>query len=236
MPGMDSSQHTAGAVRSAPEQTRRLRIDFVSDGSCPWCAIGLAALEQALARLAPRIVADLHFQPFELDPEMPAQGVDAIAYLRRKYGLSEAQVRANGEVLRERGQAVGFAFDLDRRERIWNTFDAHRLLHWAGEVGADRQLALKKALFRAYFSEGLNPGDHEVLVRLAGAAGLDEAQARVVLESGRYAQETRAQEQRYVEAGVRSVPAVAINGQLAGCCAGRGVDEASLRAAGLGQP
>ena len=109
----------------------QLRIDFVSDVSCPWCAVGLGALEQALERVSPEIQAELHFQPFELNPDMPREGQDSVEHLVEKYGIDEAQVRANGERIRERGAQVGFDFSLDRRKRVWNTFDAHRLLHWA---------------------------------------------------------------------------------------------------------
>ena len=190
-----------------------LRIDFVSDVACPWCAVGLASLRIALARVAPAITAHLHFQPFELNPQMPPEGEDAVEHLQRKYGISEAQVRANGEALRERGEAVGFAFDLAARQRIWNTFDAHRLLHWAGGVGEAQQLALKQSLLRAYFIEGLNPSDVDVLVRLAQQAGLDAERARQILASDEFAAEVRRDEAMFTEAGIHSVPAVIINRQ-----------------------
>ena len=190
-----------------------LRIDFVSDVACPWCAVGLASLRIALARVAPAITAHLHFQPFELNPRMPPEGEDAVEHLQRKFGISEAQVRANGEALRERGEAVGFAFDLAARQRIWNTFDAHRLLHWAGGVGEAQQLALKQSLLRAYFIEGLNPSDVDVLVRLAQQAGLDAERARQILASDEFAAEVRRDEAMFTEAGIHSVPAVIINRQ-----------------------
>ncbi len=191
--------------------TTKLRIDFVSDVSCPWCAIGLASLEAALARVAPDIEADLHFQPFELNPAMPTEGEDAIEHLTAKYGISEAQARANGETIRERGAALGFIFDFDLRKRVWNTFDAHRLLHWAGLEGADKQGALKKALLKAYFSDGLNPSDHQLLIRLANEVGLDANQAQAILASDAYAAEVRQHERYYTEAGIHSVPAVIID-------------------------
>ncbi|HYP85599.1 DsbA family oxidoreductase [Variovorax sp.] len=190
-----------------------LRIDFVSDVSCPWCAVGLGALEQALARVAPDIRAELHFQPFELNPDMPAEGQDSIEHLTEKYGISEDQVRANGEHLRQRGATVGFDFDLARRKRVWNTFDAHRLLHWAQMMGLEKQYALKKALFKAYFSDGLNPSDHDLLVRLAGEAGLDTARAREILAGDEFAAETRERERMYTGAGIHSVPAIIFNSE-----------------------
>jgi predicted DsbA family dithiol-disulfide isomerase len=191
--------------------TTRLKIDFVSDVSCPWCAVGLAALEQALAKVAPDITADLHFQPFELNPQMPAEGQDAIEHLTQKYGISAEEARANGEVIRGRGAALGFRFDMERRQRVWNTFDAHRLLHWAELEGAAQQLALKKALLKAYFSDGENPSDPELLVRLATESGLDAERAREILESDEYAAETRQRERYYTQAGIHSVPAIIID-------------------------
>ena len=190
-----------------------LRIDFVSDVSCPWCAVGLGALQAALARVAPDITAELHFQPFELNPQMPAEGQDTIEHLTQKYGISAEQARANGQAIRERGAAVGFTYNPERRSRVWNTFDAHRLLHWAELQGPAQQLALKQALLKAYLTDGENPSDHAVLVRLAGEAGLNTAQAREVLASDEYADATRQHEQEFLDAGIRSVPAIILNRQ-----------------------
>ena len=186
-----------------------MKIDFVSDVSCPWCAIGLHALEEALGRLGPEVQATLHFQPFELNPGMPPEGQDVAEHLAQKYGASPAQTEHNREAIRQRGQAVGFTFNMAQRSRIYNTFDAHRLLHWAGIEG--RQVPLKHALFKAYFTDGLNPSDREVLAQLAGEAGLDVARAREILASDAYAQEVREQERWYQEQGIHSVPAVIVN-------------------------
>lgn len=187
-----------------------LRIDFVSDVSCPWCAIGLASLEQALGRLGDTVQADIHLQPFELNPRLPAEGEDATEHLMHKYGIDEAQVEANRAVIRERAAALGFVFNMRRGSRVYNTFDAHRLLHWAELEG--RHLVLKKVLLRAYFSDGEDVASHEVLVRLAGEAGLDREQARQMLESGTYADEVRAQERFFQQRGIHSVPATIVNG------------------------
>jgi len=187
-----------------------LRIDFVSDVSCPWCAIGLSALEQALERLDGVVQADIHLQPFELNPQLPAGGEDATEHLMHKYAIGAEQVDANRAVIRERGAALGFTFNVGRGSRVYNTFDAHRLLHWAELDG--HHLALKKALLRAYFSDGDDVASHEVLARLAGEAGLDREQARRVLESGAYADEVRAQERFFQERGIHSVPATIVNG------------------------
>ncbi|MBN8713676.1 MAG: DsbA family oxidoreductase [Xanthomonadales bacterium] len=194
-----------------PVAPTRIRIDFVSDVSCPWCAIGLNALEQALGRLDGELQADIHLQPFELNPQLPPGGEDATEHLIRKYGSSAEQVEANRGVLRERGEAVGFHFDLERRSRVYNTFDAHRLLHWAGLQG--RQLPLKHALLKAYFTDGEDVGAHATLVRLAGAVGLDPDRAAEVLAHEEYAGEVRKQEQYYLERGINSVPATIINDQ-----------------------
>ena len=186
-----------------------MRIDFVSDVACPWCAVGLNALERALERIGDDFPVEMHFQPFELNPTMAAVGADAATYLKGKYGMSDAQLAHNRGVLRERGAAVGFAFG--DRARVWNTFDAHRLLHWAGLQG--RQRELKHALLKAYHGEGRNPAAPEVMLELAGAVGLDVEAAREVIETGRYADEVRAAEQEWQAAGINSVPSIIINQQ-----------------------
>ena len=191
----------------------QLRIDFVSDVSCPWCAVGLGALQAALAQVAPGITAELHFQPFELNPKLPKEGQDTLEHLTQKYGISAEQALANAEVIRQRGAAVGFTFDPARRSRVWNTFDAHRLLHWAELEGPLQQLALKKALLKAYLTDGENPSDHGVLVRLAGEAGLSTDRAREILASSAYADATRQREQEFLDAGIHSVPAIILNRQ-----------------------
>lgn len=188
-----------------------LRIDFVSDVSCPWCAIGLTALQQALHNLQGEVAAEIHLQPFELNPQMPPEGEDSTEHLMRKYGSEAAQIEANREVIRERGAALGFTFNMDRRSRIYNTFDAHRLLHWAELEG--RHLALKQALLRAYFTDGEDVSAHDTLLRLAAESGLDVEQARQVLASDAYADEVRTQERFYQEHGIQSVPATIINGK-----------------------
>ncbi len=196
--------------------TTILKIDFVSDVSCPWCVVGLRALDQALARVQGDIHADIHFQPFELNPAMPPEGQDITEHITEKYGISAAQADANRENIRQRGADVGFVFSGTNvagggRSRIYNTFDAHRLLHWAGLVDLATQKALKEALFTAYFTDGHSPGSHEVLLRLAVDVGLDEARAREILASDTYAADVREREQFYTSQGIRSVPAIIIN-------------------------
>lgn len=186
-----------------------LKIDFVSDVSCPWCVIGLRALEQAAERLAGEVQLDLHFQPFELNPQMGPEGQDIGEHLQQKYGASAEQREATRAAIAARGAELGFTFTPGARGRIYNTFDAHRLLHWAELQG--RQPALKNALFKAYFTDGEDPSNHELLVRLAGDVGLDLAEARTLLQSDRYATEVREREQFYLQQGIHSVPAIVIN-------------------------
>lgn len=186
-----------------------MKIDFVSDVVCPWCAVGLNSLEIALARLGDSIPVDLHFQPFELNPAMPAQGEDALQHLAKKYGKSPAELAQGREGLRRRGAEVGFTFG--ERPRVWNSFNAHRLLHWAGLEG--RQRELKHALLAAYHTHAQNPGDAQVLVRLAGEVGLDVARARAILESDEYAAEVRESERHWQALGINAVPSMVINGR-----------------------
>ena len=188
-----------------------MKIDFVSDVSCPWCAIGLNALEQALARVAPDITAQLHFQPFELNPQMATQGQEIVEHLGQKYGIDAQQIAANTEAIRQRGASVGFTFGIGKRSRIYNTFNAHRLLHWAGLQGEAAQRSLKHALLKAYFTDGQNPSDNAVLLAAASAAGLDVDAARQVLDRNGFAAEVRQAEAFYQQQGIHSVPAVIIN-------------------------
>ena len=187
-----------------------MKIDFVSDIACPWCAVGLNALEIALKRIGDDIPVTLHMQPFELNPDMAAEGVDASEYLANKYGLSATQLAANRANVCARGEAVGFAFG--ERSRVWNTFDAHRLLHWAGLQDIAKQRALKHALLRSYHGEGSNPSS-EVLLELALEVGLDGPAAQRILESDVYTREVREAEQFWIRNGINSVPVVIINNQ-----------------------
>jgi predicted DsbA family dithiol-disulfide isomerase len=215
--------------------TTTLQIDFISDVACPWCAIGLASFERALAELGDEVRVDLRFQPFELNPTMGPEGADAADYLIAKYGMPREQLAVNRRRIVERGAAVGFSFG--ERKHVWNTFDAHRLLYWAGvegpalraqgrpqredapSGGCERgefggrspQHALKKALLQAYHGEGRNPGAHDVLAELAAAAGLDAVRAREVLASNQFSDEVREAERFWQEAGIDGVPAVVIN-------------------------
>jgi len=191
--------------------TSTVTIDFVSDVVCPWCALGATALEQAIANVAGEVSVELTYKPFELNPDMPAVGEKAVEHLMRKYGRTAEDVAAGKAMQIERGAALGFRFDLEKRTHFYNTFDAHRLLLWALQEG--RQVELKKILLRAYFSEGQNPSDGETLVRLAADAGLNAAAAQEVLASGAFAKEVRELEEFYRQHGINSVPAMVLNGR-----------------------
>ena len=192
--------------------TQAMKIDFVSDVACPWCAVGLGALEQALAQLQDTVTAELHFQPFELNPHMPPGGEDLVSHLNQKYGSTAEQQAQMYERIKARGAEVGFAFHPKGRERIYNTFDAHRLLHWAEATqGPQAQHRLKKALLMAYQGRAERIDSHEVLLAIVQAEGLDVAQAQAVLSDQTYADEVRAKERFYTSAGIHSVPAVIIN-------------------------
>ena len=188
-----------------------MRIDFVSDVACPWCAIGMSALDRALARIGADVgEIEVHLQPFELNPTMGPEGVDATKYLSEKFGLSPEQLATNRARIAERGAAEGFRFGT--RSHVWNTFDAHRLLFWAGVEGpAGAQRELKRALLKSYHGDDRNIGSPDVLVELAAAAGLPAARAREVLERGEFADEVRQAERFWQEIGIHSVPAVIVD-------------------------
>jgi predicted DsbA family dithiol-disulfide isomerase len=187
----------------------RLKIDFVSDVSCPWCVIGLRGLQSGLSRLADSIDADIVFRPFELNPTMPPEGQNIVEHIVQKYGATPEQSAATRAMIRDRAAAVGFTMVMDDASRIYNTFDAHRLLHWAEAQGV--QQALKEALFALYFTNNGDPSNHDALVLVATAVGLDPIEAKAILSSDRYAEDVRKEEQLWQSRGISSVPAVVIN-------------------------
>lgn len=198
--------------------TRTLKIDFVSDVVCPWCVVGLGGLEGALARLKGEgIAADITFRPFELNPQMAPEGENIVEHVGRKYGSTPEQSAGARQLIHDKAAAVGFTMKSGPDSRIWNTFDSHRLLHWAGEVADGGSPALQRALtgalFDAHFTRGLNLTDPAVLADAAAAAGLDRGQALEVLAEGRYAEAVRADETLWTSRGISSVPAVVIDGK-----------------------
>jgi predicted DsbA family dithiol-disulfide isomerase len=196
-----------------------LQIDFVSDVACPWCAVGLGALEQALANIAatiPAITVDLHFQPFQLNPDMPPEGQDIGEHLTGKYGSTAAQQEQTYAMIRARGAEVGFDFRLGGRGRTWNTFDCHRLLMWAESLGnaADGisiQHHMKKEMLKSYFTQGHNPAARDVLLGVVSRLNLDTARAEAILDSDDYTAQVRTKQAFYRSHQINSVPAVIIN-------------------------
>ena len=186
-----------------------LNIDIVSDVSCPWCIIGYQSISQALTQLAPDISAKITWKPFELNPNMPAEGQSLEAHLHEKYGSSKADLSATKSMIIERGKSLGFKFDFKEDGRIYNTFNAHRLLLWSREFGL--QTELKLALFALYFSEGGNPGNTDELIKSVIKVGLPEDEARKILASDRYTKAVREEEAKYQAMGISSVPSFIIN-------------------------
>jgi predicted DsbA family dithiol-disulfide isomerase len=189
----------------------RLGITIVSDVACPWCAVGLASIDRALERMGGEVDADIRVEPFELNPDMGPEGEEIVAYIARKYGRTAEQIAETQARIRQAGANAGFAFG--RRDHVWNTFDAHRMLHWASLEGRGAQL--KRALLRAYHGEGRNPAAKDVLVEAAAAAGLDRARAEAVANSDEFANEVRERERHWLRQGVSGVPFVVINNKYA---------------------
>ena len=196
--------------------TKTLKIDFVSDVVCPWCAVGLGGLETALDALKGEgIGADIAFQPFELNPQIAPEGENIVEHIGRKYGSTPEQSAANRAMITVRAAEAmpGFEMRMGPDSRIWNTFDAHRLLHWAATIGPAEQKALKTALFTAHFTDGRTMTDPGVLADAAAAAGLSRDKAVEVLADDLYAAEVRAAEALWVSRGINSVPAVVVEGK-----------------------
>ncbi|MFT4937227.1 MAG: putative DsbA family dithiol-disulfide isomerase [Paraglaciecola sp.] len=189
--------------------TTTLTLDIVSDVSCPWCIIGYQALAAALQKLSPEIQADITWQPFELNPAMPREGQEITEHITQKYGITVEQSEQNRAMIKQRGLDVGYEFGNRGGGRIYNTFDAHRLLHWAKEQG--KQTELKLALFDLYFKQNGNPSDHQQLVTVAQSVGLDGEEAKSILASDKYEQDVRELQRNYQSAGISSVPAVIVN-------------------------
>lgn len=186
------------------DQTQRLRIDFISDVVCPWCVVGYRQLEQALKSTATDY--EIHWHPFELNPDMPAEGQNLREHLAEKYGSTPEQSQENRARLTDLGASLDFRFAFFDEMRMVNTFDAHRLIHWAETKGLGH--ALKQALFAAYFSEQRDVSDAAVLIDVAEKTGLDATEARAVLDGQRYAAEVRQQENVWIQNNIRGVPAI----------------------------
>lgn len=190
----------------------KLTVDIVSDVVCPWCAIGYKGLEKAIEGLGDRVDVTVAWHPFELAPGTPAQGQALADYSRERYGASPEQSNAARDRIRNAGEPLGLEFRYSPDSRIYNTFKAHQLLHWAGEQG--RQTQLNLALFQAYFTDQSNVSDDAVLLAAVEGVGLDRAEAEAVLADGRYAGTVRAEENFWVDQNITGVPAFIVNGKF----------------------
>jgi predicted DsbA family dithiol-disulfide isomerase len=197
----------------AEQQTEQpgpvVQVDIVSDVMCPWCIVGFRQLEQALAAVG--VGAYVRWHPFELNPQMPAEGQNLTEHIMEKYGSSQEQSEANRTHLQGLGQELGIDFAFTPESRIVNTFQAHQLLGWAQTEGL--QHPLKMALFEAHFTEGRDVSDPAVLVEVAESVGLDRARAAEVLESGEMAEETRAHQAFWTSRGISGVPSMVFEGK-----------------------
>lgn len=188
-----------------------VRIDIVSDVVCPWCIVGFKQLEKAQTETEIPVVVCWH--PFELNPELPAEGQDLVEHVTEKYGSTrEASLKAR-ERLTTLGQELGFTLDYADDMRMRNTFRAHQAIHWAGSQG--KQHAMKMALFEAYFSNGQNIDDPKVLADTAATVGLDPSEALDAVTKNRFADEVRKHEAFWIERGVTGVPAMVFDGKQA---------------------
>ncbi|SMX36725.1 DsbA family oxidoreductase [Octadecabacter ascidiaceicola] len=187
----------------------QLRIDIVSDVMCPWCIIGYRQLAVALE--ASDVDHEIHWHPFELNPNMPPEGQDIGEHLAEKYGTTPEQSEANRAMMTARGKELGFEFNFADGFRMHNTFNTHQLLHWANEVG--RKNDLKQALFAAHFTDGRNLSDDAELVEIAGEIGLDQVEAKAVLDDQRFANAVRQQQQFWMQQGINGVPAMVFDRQ-----------------------
>ncbi|MBU3605052.1 DsbA family oxidoreductase [Polynucleobacter sp. AP-Kaivos-20-H2] len=191
-----------------------IKIDFVSDIACPWCAVGLGNLNQAMEELKDKVDFEVHFRPFELNPNMPKGGQDAIEHLTEKYGLTVDQVKVNQANIRSKALEAGFEFHPEGRKRVYNTFDAHRLLYWAAkEYDLQKQAALKVELLNTYFCLAVNLDDQKNLIDAVTRAGLDPQRAQAILNGDEFTREVRAEKMTYTKAGISSVPSIILNEQ-----------------------
>ena len=189
--------------------TSKITIDIISDVSCPWCIIGFRSLDLAIKELGIKNSVLLNWLPFELNPTMPPEGQNRNDYIREKYGLSKEQGDANRQNLIARGKELGYEFVFAEEGRVYNTFDAHRLIHWARESGLQTQLKL--ALFDLFFQQQGNPSDHDDLLHCVDNVGLEVDRAKQILNSDDYVEEVR-KELNFVRSNeINSVPTCIFN-------------------------
>ena len=206
--GADGRERPDSETISAAPGTE-WRLDVISDVICPWCYIGKRRLEKALALLAPEFRFTVGWRPFELNPDMPRQGMARSAYRARKFGSPERAKALDAQVAAA-GAEEGLRFHFDRISKTPNTFDAHRLIWLAGREGD--QNAVANGLFEAYFVEGRDVGEAEVLVEVAAGAGLDPARVRAFLAGEEGVEEVRRDETAARRAGIDGVPSFVLDG------------------------
>ncbi len=188
-------------------QTTPLRIDIVSDVVCPWCAVGYGQLAAALEQTGTEY--EIHWHPFELNPDTPSAGKNWREHIANKYGSSREDSDASRARITEAGAEVGFEFNFTEETRTYNTFDMHQLLHWADQQG--RMHELKQALLVAHFTNARELSDKQVLADIAAEIGLDRKEAIAVLEDQRFAEEVRHAQQHWRQQGIQSVPSIIFN-------------------------
>ncbi|WP_394125960.1 DsbA family oxidoreductase [Vibrio hepatarius] len=188
---------------------KKVRIDIVSDVVCPWCIIGYKRLEAALKTLSDSVEAEIQWHPFELNPAMTSDGQNLREHLKEKYGTTDEASIAARDTLTSLGQEVGFKFRFHDEMRIYNTRKAHQLLMWAQSEG--KQFDLELRLFQAYFSEGKNIDDPDMLITCAESVGLDAKVVESVINDQSWAEAVASTEQQWLEAGINAVPAIIIN-------------------------
>ncbi|MBH0007463.1 DsbA family protein [Psychrobacter sp. SWN149] len=186
-----------------------LQIDIVSDVVCPWCAIGYSQLDEALKQT--NTPFEIHWHPFELNPNTPAKGRNYREHIMEKYGNTAEDVQENRDRMTAAGAEVGFNFQFTDDFHTYNTFNTHQLLHWADQQG--RMHDLKQALFIAHFVDNHNVGDSTVLADVAASIGLDRTEALAVIEDQRFAEDIRQSVQHSKQQGIQSVPSVIFNGR-----------------------
>lgn len=190
-------------------ETPIITIDIVSDVVCPWCIIGYKKLEKAMQEFEGRARFELAWHAFELNPDMPPEGQDVNEHLAQKYGTTPEQSKVNRQRLKDAGAGLDFEFNYHDGMRMVNTFDAHRLLHWAGETG--KQTALKLALFKAHFTDGKDVSNHDTLTEIAHSVGLDKDRAQDLLSTNLYGDDVRAIEAQWQDRFITGVPAFIFN-------------------------
>ncbi len=199
----------------------RLSVDIVSDVMCPWCIIGWLKFQSVIAHFSGRLDFRVQWHPFELNPAMPAEGEDAAAHVMRKYGITAEQSRTNSRRMAGVADELGFVFNRGPDFRMRNSFDAHRLLTWAGALEEPEQAAptgvqtaLKLALFAAHFTDNRDVSDHDVLADVAASVGLDGARAATILASGEFGDMVRTEQAYWADQNITGVPAFILGGRM----------------------